>query len=46
MSCCVQKGMVIVDRGESQGVMICPGGGGNSGQSRVTRSRVVFRRTW
>ena len=26
MSCCVQEGVVIVDRGQSQGVMLCPGG--------------------
>ena len=53
-----------MDRGESRGVMLCPGGrgnsgqgrvtkchdlsrrGSNSGQRRVTRPRVVFRKTW
>ena len=28
MSCCVQGGVVIVDRGEAQSVMLCWGGGG------------------
>ena len=25
VSCCVQEGVIIVDRGESQGVMLCSG---------------------
>ena len=34
MSCCVQEGVVIVDRGQSQRVMLCPGGPGGSRQPR------------
>ena len=50
MSRCVQGGVVIVDRGEARSVMLCWGGGdvggGDSGQGRVTRCHVVFRKAW
>ena len=35
MSCCVQGGVVIVDRGEAQSVMLCWGGGGGGGVGRI-----------
>ena len=45
MSCSVQEGVVIADRGESQSVMLCLGERGDSGQGRVTvtNCHVVFR---
>ena len=44
MSCCVQEDAGIVDGGESQGVMLCPGGRDNSGQGRVTRCHAVSKK--
>ena len=35
---------VTVDRGESQGIMLCSGVCGASGQGRVTRCHAAFRR--
>ena len=63
VSCCVQQGVVIVDRGESresqsvmsrlgrrgdsghnlQGLVLCPGERGDSGQERITKYH-VFRK--
>ena len=46
MSCSVQEGVVIVNRGESHGIMLCSWGMGggvrDSGQGRITRYYVVF----
>ena len=38
MSSSVQEGMMTVDKGESQGLVLSSGGRGDCGQRRVTRS--------
>ena len=40
---CVQQGVKTMDRGESQGAMLCSGGGGDSGQGRFTRCHLSSR---
>ena len=52
--CCVQEVVMIVDspveRGdrehESQGLVLCPRGHGDSRQGRVTKYHVAFRKAW
>ena len=44
VSCYVQEAVLIVERGESHGVMLCSGGRGDSGQTSVTRRLAVSRR--